>query len=192
MKTIALKAQTRTELGKTQVKKLRSEGLTPAVIYTPEGAVHIKLPTTEANKVLFTPDSYLVQLDVDGKNYNTVVSDAGFHPVHDNVLDVEFNVVHDNRAVQVQLPVQLTGSSVGVIAGGRLVQKARRLKVRGLYNKLPDLISLDITNLRLGHSLKVRDLKFDHFVVAENGDVPIASVELTRTLRQEAATGGKK
>ncbi|MFO0486519.1 MAG: 50S ribosomal protein L25, partial [Sphingobacteriia bacterium] len=163
MKTIQLKAQKREEIGKSSVKKVRGAGMTPAVIYTPEGPHHIKVETKEVIKVLFTPDTYLIHLDVAGKTFTTIVKHASFHPLHDNVLDVEFQLVHADRPIQVKLPVQLKGNSPGVLAGGRLVQKSRKLKVRGMAQHLPELLTVDISELRLGHSLKVRDLKYDTF-----------------------------
>jgi large subunit ribosomal protein L25 len=191
MKSIALEATLRQQTGKVYAKKLRDAGNIPAVIYTPEGAVHIEMPAREAEKVLNTPHTYVIDLHAGGKSYTCIVNNASFHYLHDNVLDVEFRQIDDKRAVQMPLPIRLTGSSVGVLAGGKLVQKARKLRVRGLYTQLPEELAIDITNLRLGHSLKVRDLQYDNFTIAENGDVPIASVELTRTLRQESAAQAK-
>ncbi|MBX3102947.1 MAG: 50S ribosomal protein L25 [Bacteroidetes bacterium] len=191
MKQIALEAAPRQQTGKVYAKKLRNAGKIPAVVYTKEGAVHVEMEAREAEKVLLTPDTYVIDLKVGKESYKTVVNNASFHYLHDNVQDVEFRQISEARPVQVLLPIRLIGSSVGVLAGGKLVQKARKLRVRGVYSQLPEELVIDITSLRLGHSLKVRDLKYDNFVIAENSDVPIASVELTRSLRQEAATQGK-
>jgi large subunit ribosomal protein L25 len=191
MKTLELAAELRTEVGKSSTKRLRKENKVPAAIYGLEQTLHVAVDEKELNKALFTPETYLIHLTVDGKVYKTIITGQKFHPLHDNVLDVEFFVVDEKRPIQVSLPLRLEGNSVGVLAGGKLVQKTKKLKVRGIYNQLPDSITVDITDLKLGRSLKVADLRFDGFAAAVKGDVPICSIEITRSLRQEAAAAAK-
>lgn len=194
MNTLALSGTIRTELGKTPTKQVRKAGLVPCVLYGKDKTYHFSLSVKDLSKAIYTPETYLIELSIDGKSFKAIMQHASFHPVHDNVLDAEFCEVHETDNIQVSLPIKLYGTSEGVLAGGKLVQKQRRLKVQGVYTKLPAYLEINISDLRLGRSLKVGDLNFENVKIVMQKDVPIASVEITRALRQEAAaaTKGKK
>ena len=185
MKTAQIHGATRTDMGKQAAKHARAEGQIPCVLYSEGKAVHFSAPVKELNALIYTPETFLVDLHIEGKSYLAVIKHASFHPVHDFLMDIEFHKVYADRPLQVDIPLKLTGTSEGVLAGGRLVQKQRKLRVRGLYKDIPDSLSYDITNLRLGRSIKVADVEFDNLIVDMIRDVPIATVEITRQLRQE-------
>lgn len=191
MKTVELNAKLRSEIGKTALKSVRRQGLVPCVLYGQGDAIHLSIDEKEALKLLHTPDTYLVILNIDGKQYKSIITGKSFHPVFDNLLNIEFMSVREDRPIKVEVPVYLVGNSVGVLAGGKMAQKLRRVKVYGLYNNLPDKLDIDITELKLGRSLTIGDLKYDNFSLAMAKDVPICSVEITRSLRQEAAAAAR-
>jgi large subunit ribosomal protein L25 len=190
MKTIVIEGLPRTHTGKAASRDLRKQGQVPCTLNTPEGPVHFVGNEKELNKITHTPDTFIVQLNVGGKSYNAVLAEAQYHVLHDNLLTMDFTQVFPNKPVQVELPVELVGRSPGVAAGGKLVQKARKLRVLGNYTQLPERITVDISELRLGRSIKAGDLRFESFQIRNAADVAVASVELTRQLRQEGPQPG--
>ena len=186
MKDFKLDGTVRTEFGKVSVKKYRKEELVPAVIYDKGTVIHFCVPQKDIRDLIYTPECYLIHISIEGKTHTVILTSTQFHHVHEFLQHLEFLAVDPSKTIQVNLPVRLTGTSEGALAGGRLVQKSRKLTVRGLAGNLPDFIEVDVTTLKLGRSLKVRDLNFDGFMIASPGDLPVATVEITRQLRQEA------
>lgn len=184
MKTIELKGSARVQTGKAAMKKIRTAGNVPAIIYGQGEPAPIAVDFMGLNKVLHSPETYIVNLDIDGKISSTIVRDAQFHPVNDRVLHVDFLRVSDAQAVDVDLPIRLVGTAKGVLGGGRLVPMLRRLKVRGLVSKLPDQIEVDITNLDLGRTLRVSDIAVDGITVTSPASAGVAIIEIPRAVRQ--------
>lgn len=188
MKVYQISAQKRQETGKTRMNKIRRQGIIPAVIYTAEGPVHIQADEKALNKITHTPETYIVEIEVEGdQTYRTILREAQYHPVFDNLMHMDFKQVKAGETVTVELPLTLTGKAPGVEAGGRLVQKARRIRVHGELDQLPEKVEVSVAKLRLGRSIKMGDLSFEGFKVYNKPDVAVASVEVTRALRQEAA-----
>lgn len=185
MNTIALTGSARAELGTQRVSKLRAEGQIPCVLYSKRGPVHFSAENNALRKLIYTPETYLVELSVDGTSTKAVIRETQFHPVHDQLLHVDFVEVTDDQPIEILLPLKLNGTSPGMLAGGKLVQKQRRLRVRGLYKDMPASLNADISSLGLGKSLKVRDISFPNLEVRMAADVPLASIEIPRALRQE-------
>jgi large subunit ribosomal protein L25 len=191
MKTIQLAGNIRSEFGKSKIKNYRKQDLVPASLYSKEQTVQFTVTQKDTVQLIYTPETFLVDLKIGSDNHKAILTKAQFHPVFEYLLHLEFLKVREDVPVQVSLPVRLTGTAEGALAGGKLVQKARKLTVRGLYKDLPDFLDIDVTNLKLGRSLKVGDLRFEKFMVAMPKDLPLATVEITRALRQEAARGGR-
>ena len=185
MNSIQLKGTLREGLGKTGVKQVRNAGLVPCVLYGTGVVKHFAVEKNELDKVVFTPQTFLIDLNLDGQAYQVVLRERQMHPIHDYVLHADFYIVNADQPIEVELPVRLVGSAEGVLKGGKLVQKQRRLRVRGLASELPASVEIDVTSVGLGRSLKVRDVAFEKFQVTASGDVPVASVEIPRSLRQE-------
>ena len=185
MNTLDLKGTLRTETGKTQIKTVRSKGMVPCVLHAAGGAVHFSAAVSDVSPIIYTPQTFIVNLEVDGKKYKAVISETQFHPVHEKLLHADFTEVRDDKPIVVNIPVILFGNSPGVLAGGKLVQKVRKMRIKGAYTKLPNEIKIDISALKLSQSLKVRDLKFDDFTIVMAPDVPVATVEIPRALRQD-------
>jgi large subunit ribosomal protein L25 len=183
MKTVELKGTGRSATGKSAMKKIRSAGNVPAVIYGQGEPVSVEVGFQALHKVLHSPDTFVVKLDIDGKVTSAIVREAQFHPVSDSVLHVDFLRVTENEPVEVELPIQLVGTSKGVLAGGRLVPMLRKLKVRGLVTKLPEKVQIDITNLDLGKTIRVGEVDLEGITITSPASAGIAIIEIPRAVK---------
>lgn len=182
MKTIDLVGSVRTDSGKKFAKLARKSGQVPAVIYGGEHNMCILLNAKELAKAIITPNVYIVNITVDGKQYPTVVKEAQFHPVNDSILHVDFLEVVKGKPVTVAIPVVLVGQSEGAKQGGKLVQMIRKVRVSGEATNIPDIIEIDVTSLTIGKSIMVGDLNFADYQVVESKSLVIATVKTTRAV----------
>ena len=197
MKEITLKAQSRTDLGKKASRDARRAGNVPAVVYGVEKeekggkqipvAKSILVNEKELNKAVFTPNVYIVNLDIDGKVIKTIIQDIQMDFVKDNPVHVDFYQITEDKPIVMEIPVKLTGLAEGVKAGGKLSLNVRKLKVKGLFNQLPDVLTVDVTPLAIGKSLKVADLSFDNVELVSPKEVVVCGVRMTRAARSAAA-----
>ncbi len=190
MKTIELKVYRRDKVGKAATKKLRKEGYVPCVIYGGEETIHCYTTEKDLKDIIYTPEVYLINIDVDGKKLQAIKKDAQFHPVTDKILHVDFQEVREDRPVRLHMPVKLVGYAKGVQAGGQLYQLMRYIKVKGLVKDIPEHLEIDISDLGLGKSLKISDLKFENLEILEPPSAVVALIKLTRAalsrLQEEA------
>jgi len=161
MKTFSINAKKRTELGKKSTKALRTQQQVPCVLYGGDEIIHFYAHENDFRKIIYTNQVYLSELNIDGKNYKGVIKDMQFHPVNDNVLHIDFMQVYDDKPVVTSLPIELTGTSVGILAGGKLRLRRRYLKVKGLVKDMPEFLSIDITDINIGSVIKIGDLSYD-------------------------------
>lgn len=185
MKTIEIKGSLRTELGKKSSKKVRKEGNVPCVIYGKEQNVHFHAHENTFKNLIYTPDAHLVNLDLEGKEYMVVLQDVQFHPVSDKITHIDFIEVFDDKPLVVSLPIKVTGDSVGVKAGGKLRIKKRHLKVRGYVNDIPENLLIDITDVKIHHSVKVGDLTYDKIELIDPKITTVLSVATSRVVTKE-------
>jgi len=183
MKTFELKGELRSGLGKTASKKLRNSGKTPCVLYGGEENVNFTVETVDLKKLIYTPKVYLVDLTIDGKTHKALVKDLQFHAVTDAIAHLDFLEIFDNKLVEINIPVELTGVAPGVRAGGNLQLINRKLKVKALPGNLPDTLDVDISELNLGKSIKVGDLSFENIQVLNAKNDVVASIKLTRAAK---------
>jgi large subunit ribosomal protein L25 len=193
MKTILLKGESRGELGTRTAKALRSEGKVPCVIYS-EGkeAAHFAVYQADFKNLVYTPNVYKVRINLDGQNHEAILQDIQFHPVSDAILHADFMSVDANKKVIMEVPIRVVGNSPGVRAGGKLVTKINRLRVKGLIADMPDFIDVAIDTLEIGQSAKVRQISIDKLEILDAQENAIVSVKTTRALMQAAAEAGKK
>jgi len=185
MKKVSMSGSLRGNVGKKDAKKARKEGLVPCVLYGGKEQLHFAIEEKAFKPVLFTPDVFLIKLEVDGKNFDVILQDVQYHPVTDSLLHADFLEVIPGKQVKVSVPVELTGTSKGVLRGGRLIKKFRKLLVKGLIEHLPEKIVVDISKLDIGDSIKISNLKLDNI---EFLDPATAMVVTVRTARVVAAT----
>lgn len=191
MKTLEIKGSIRKELGKKDSKKLRKDGNVPCVIYEKEGNVHFYTHENNFKNLIYTPDAHIVNLDLDGKPFKAVLQDVQFHPVSDKIIHVDFMEIYDDKPITISLPILITGDSVGVKAGGKLRIKKRHLKVRGFAKDIPENLVIDITNVKIHHSVKVGDLSYDLIELVEPKITTVLSVASSRVAAKEETEGAE-
>lgn len=221
MKTFALTAAPRTNLGKKATKALRAEGKIPAVInggevvtLPYEGALKegqkvveiaenksantkkaiittdVVINREDVRKLIYTPEIFVIDLTVNGETKKAVLKDIQFHPVTDEILHIDFLEVSENKPVVMEVPVALEGHAEGVKAGGKLTLSMKKLKVKAIYNAIPEKIVVNIDNIKLGQSLKVGALHYEGLELINSKNAVVCAVQLTRAARgQQAAQG---
>ena len=188
MKTFDVKGKVREAVGKKDATKLRKEEKVPCVLYGVEEPVHFYCEASDLRKLIFTPSVYLVNLDIDGAAHQAVMQDIQFHPVTDETLHIDFLKVTDDKPVKVSVPVKTKGYAKGMKSGGKLQVEMRYLTVSALPKDLPDAITIDITNLELGQSYRVGDIKSENLNILNGKSVPVARIMVTRAARAAAGT----
>ena len=195
MKTITIEGQLRTETGKKATRQLRSQGLVPGVIYGGTQEIAFTAPVLAFKSIVYTPEFQFAEIKVDGKSYKCIMKDLQFDKVSDQLSHVDFLELVQDRPVIATIPIKFTGASVGVKDGGRLITKVKSLKVKSLPQHLKENIEVDITNLELNGNIRVEDVKEPDYEILNSPRIPIASVVMTRQLKQEEAAapaGGAK
>ncbi len=187
MKAITIEGQIRTEFGKSATRQLRSEEKVPAVIYGGATEVNFAADAAAFRHLVYTPDFMVVDVKVDGKTYKCVLKDLQFDKVSDKLIHVDFLELVDDKKVTVTLPLKFTGAPAGVKAGGKLVTKIKSLKVKLLPKYLRENIELDLSGLELNGNVRVQDVKAENMEIMNSPRIPIASVTMTRQLKQEEA-----
>ena len=212
MKTFQLSAEPRTDLGKKATKALRNQGLIPAVI---NGGEIVELPfkgtlkpgqklveiedgkgliTTDiivsneaVRKLVYTPEIFAIELDVNGEKKMAILKDIQFHPVKDNILHIDFLEVNDKKPVVIEVPVALEGHAEGVKAGGKLTLAMKKLRTRAIYTEVPEKLVINVDNLGLGKTIQVGDLHFEGLELINAKNAVVCAVALTRAARGAAA-----
>ena len=180
MKVAQLSGSPRANVGKKDAKALRDAGQVPCVLYGQGTQTHFSVKDITIEKMVYNPDVFQFELDVDGKKTKAIIQEIQQHPVTDKVMHVDFLELDAKKPVKVALPVRLTGSSRGVMAGGKLMQVFRRLKVVGLPGELPDAITIDITKLRIGQSVRVGDLETGGLKFVDAKNAVVVAVKMAR------------
>lgn len=216
MEVFKLSAAPRVELGKKATKALRAEGKIPVVL---NGGEVIELPykgtlkdgekiveigngkglvttdltvTNEAvRKLIYTPDIYTIELDINGDKRMAVLKDIQFHPVKDNILHIDLLEVNDKKPVTIEVPVKLEGHAEGVKAGGKLTLSMKKLRVKAIYTNIPERLIINVDSLGLGKSLAVGDLHFEGLELVNAKNAVVCAVQLTRAARGAAAAAAK-
>jgi len=196
MKEISVSGEKRATTGKKATKELRKEGLVPCNLYgekkgengLPE-AIAFTISAAQLRKVIYSPNVYVVNLTISGEAHKAVIKELQFHPTTDSVLHVDFFEVNDTKPITIGIPVKLTGHAQGVRDGGRLSQAVRQLNVTAPYKQIPEVLEIDVTDLKLGKAIKVAELNFEGLQIATPAQVVVCSVKATRASRSAAAAG---
>ncbi|MDX5418846.1 MAG: 50S ribosomal protein L25/general stress protein Ctc [Hymenobacteraceae bacterium] len=194
MKTLEIIGFKRANLGKAQTKELRNESYVPGVLYGGGEQVHFYAPAILFRDLIYSPEVYEVDLNIEGTHYRAILQDAQFHPVNEMLLHVDFLELQEGKPVKMDIPVKFVGNSPGVILGGKLAVKLRTLKVKAVPANLPDYVEVDISDLELGKSIKVAKVKTENYEILTNANAPIATVTIPRALKSAQAeeARGKK
>jgi large subunit ribosomal protein L25 len=192
MKTIALKGDLRSSLGTKDAKALRNEGKVPCVLYGGKDVIHFFIYAPDFKNLVYTPNTYKVQLTVDNRQVMAILKDVQFHPVSESILHVDFMEISDGKPVEVFIPLTISGNSPGVRAGGKLIKKMTRLRVRGLINDIPEFYEIKIDDLNIGQSVKVGQVSIKDVEVLDAKQNAIVSVRVTRNVAEEEPTAEAK
>ena len=173
MKSLAISVKKRDNVGKSDSKALRNQGKVPCVLYGGEKQVSFCAHENDFRKLVYTSDVFLVELDIDGTKFSAIMQDIQFHPVTDKILHIDFLQVFDDKEITVSIPVKLTGLSIGVRNGGNLMHRRKSIITRALPANLPDAITIDISDLKIGMFVYIKDLRSDvyDFLAADNSVV---------------------
>ena len=199
MLEITLTGKKRTETGKKASKLMRKEGLVPCNLYgekkdangAPE-AMAFAIPFSELRKAIYTPNIYIINLDIDGEKHIAITKEMQFHPVTDAPLHVDFLEVTPEKPITVGIPVNLVGLAAGVRLGGRMSLSIRQIKVTAPYKNIPEKLDVDVTNLEIGKSIKVGSLSYPGLELATPAEVIVCSVKMTRAAQAAAAAAAEE
>ena len=194
MKSINVKGTARTATGKKAAREIRKAGAVPCNLYgeakNDQGqpvAQSFSVTQEELRKLVYTPDIYSVNLNIDGKECKAIMKELQFHPVNDRLLHVDFYEITESKPIVMEVPVKLTGLAEGVKAGGKLAASVRKLKVRAPYTQIPERLVIDVTNLGLGKTIKVAELQFEGLELVTSPSVVVCQVKMTRSALSAAA-----
>ncbi len=199
MKEINVKGQKRETTGKKASKLMRKEGLVPCNLYgekkgengLPE-ATAFSVSFSDFRKAIYTPDVYVVNLNIDGQEHKSIIKELQFHPTTDALLHADFFEVTESKPITVGIPVKLNGLAQGVRDGGKLNLSIRKIDVTAPYKSIPEVLNIDVTNLQLGKAIKVGDLNFEGLEIATPSQVIVCSVKATRASRSAAAAAAEE
>ena len=188
MKTAQLSGSLRTNVGKKDATLLRNEGRVPCVLYGQGDQTHFSVKRVDIDKIVFSPEVYQVALDIEGKKAMGIIRELQQHPTKDTIQHVDFYELNDAKVVSVKLPVRLVGSARGVLAGGRLMQVFRTLSCVGLPSAIPDAITMDISDLKIGQSFRVNSISIPGITFLDPANAVVVSVKMARGAVKPADT----
>ncbi len=187
MKSITIEGQLGTETGKKNARRLRSQGLVPGVIYGGSQEVNFAAPAFSFKNLVYTAEFQLAEIAVDGKTYRCILKDIQFDKVTDQLTHLDFLELVEDKPIVATIPLKFTGTAAGVKEGGKLVIKMKSVKVKTLPKFLKENIEVDMTELELNGNIRVEDIPAADYEILNSPRIPIASVVMTRQLRQEEA-----
>ncbi|HOZ96244.1 MAG TPA: 50S ribosomal protein L25 [Niabella sp.] len=192
MKTITIDGQLRTEFGKKATRQVRSQGNVPAVIYGGAKEVNFSAPAAAFKPLVYTPNFQIAEVKVGGDTYRCILKDLQFDKVTDELIHLDLLELVEDKKVIAAIPLKFTGTAKGVRAGGRFVSKIKSVKVKALPKHLTEVIEVPIDNLDINENIRIEDIKTQEMDILNSPRIPVASVEMTRQLKQEEAAAGKK
>ncbi|MFT7612441.1 MAG: large subunit ribosomal protein L25 [Parvicellaceae bacterium] len=185
MKKVSLSGSLRENVGKKDAAALRRQGKVPAVIYGGAEQVHFFVERNAANKLVFTPEVSIVEVEVAGKTYKAILKATQMHPVTDSVSHLDFLEIAEGKAIKIKLPVSVTGQARGVLNGGRLAQLFRKLQVVALESDLPDAVNIDVEPLKIGEKVRVADINIPGVTFLDAESSVVVAVRAARGATEE-------
>ena len=185
MKSITINGSKRESVGKKATKALRNAGQVPCVLYGGDQPVHFSAAELAFSKLVYTPNAHTVVIALGDTSYNAVLQDIQFHPVTENILHIDFYQLFDNKEIAMDIPVVLTGNSIGVRAGGVLRRNRRKLRIKALPTNLPDFIEVDISKLRIGNKVYVSQLPSEDYKFLHSDNTVVCQVKQSRVSVEE-------
>ena len=187
MKTFALAANVR-ETNKIANRALRNQGKVPCVLYGGEKQVYFSASENDLNKLVNTPDVYLLNIDIDGENFQAILQDIQFHPLTDRIIHIDFLQVFEDKEVTVNIPINFIGTPIGVRNGGNLLIRKRAIRTRAIAANLPDAININIEELKIGQFLYIGDIRDDKYTFLAGDKSVIVGVKTARGAIEDEET----
>nr|WP_321379759.1 50S ribosomal protein L25/general stress protein Ctc [uncultured Bacteroides sp.] len=191
MKTIEISATLRNDFGKKGSQAIRKTDGVPCVLYGQGENLHFTVTNDSLRNLVYSPDIYLVNLDIEGKKVKAIMKDIQFHPVKDNILHIDFYQIDEVKPIVMEVPVALEGLAEGVKAGGKLTLQMRKIKVKALFNDIPEKLVINVSSLGLGKTIQVGQLSFENLELLTAKEAVVCAVKLTRVARGLAAAANK-
>ena len=182
----------RENVGKKDAKALRRADRVPCVMYGKGEQRMFSVPQVEFQRILFNPEPCFVDINMNGQAYRAMLKDIEFHPVTEIVYHADFYELSDDKPIVMSIPVHTSGTSVGVMKGGKLAYKQKRLNVKALPANMPSEILIDITNLDVAQRCKVQDIATENYEILNPKSSEVVVINSTRaaataTTEEEAA-----
>ena len=177
----------RANLGKSEASKLRQEGMVPGVLYGGEEQIHFYAPAIQFRPVLYTPEACFIDINIDGQVFEAIVQETQWHPVSEMLLHVDLLQLFRGTPIKMNIPVKATGNAIGVKNGGTLIVKNPKLAIKALPKDMPEVIEIDVTELRIGKAIKVGELETNNFEFLTSPLVTVVNVAIPRALRGKSA-----
>ena len=191
MKSITIKGSQRESVGKAASKALRNAGQVPCVLYGGDNVLHFSAPELAFKNIVYTPNVYTAAIELNGKTYNAILQDIQFEPVSDKIIHIDFYQLHKDKEITIEVPIQIEGTSPGIMAGGTLRIVNRKLKVKALPDNLPDFVPVDISGLEMGNKLYVTKLAQDKYKIMHPDNTVVCQVRVSRAAMKAAQDAAK-
>ncbi len=185
MKSVSISGSPRVNVGKKDAKATRGQKLVPCVLYGGKEQLFFTTPEDSFKNIVYTPEICTVKIQIGGKEYNSILQDMQFHPVTDKILHADFLEIFDNKPITMHIPVKTTGTAPGIIKGGKLLMKLKKIKLKGLPGLLPDSITLDISSIDIGDCIRVKDVPAKDFTILESLNNIVVTCRVTRVVVEE-------
>lgn len=173
----------RANLGRPEAQRLRAEGSVPCVLYGGGEQISFHAPAYLFRPLIYTPDAFEVTLNIEGELHQAILQAKQFHPVNDTLIHADFLEITPDKVIKIAIPVRLTGTAKGQMLGGRVQHKLRKLNVKGPVKDIPEFVTVDITALGLGDSVKVDSIELDGIEILDALSNPVASVNVPRAAK---------
>jgi large subunit ribosomal protein L25 len=191
MKQVSLSGSARTSVGKKDAAQLRANGMVPCVVYGGKEQVQFAVKELDLRRIVYSPDVYQVNLDINGKSIPAIIQEKQFHPVTDAFLHIDFLEITHDKDIRVELPVRLTGAAPGVIMGGKLSTPFKKIQVEGLGKDIPEAITLNISNMNIGDMVRVKDLQMNGLKILAPAASVVVGVKMARGAKKEGEEAAK-
>ena len=191
MKSITIKGSQRESVGKAASKALRNAGQVPCVLYGGDNVLHFSAPELAFKNIVYTPNVYTAAIELNGKTYSAILQDIQFDPVTDKIIHIDFYQLRKDKEITIEVPIQIEGTSPGIMAGGTLRIVNRKLKVKALPDNLPDFVPVDISGLEMGNKLYVTKLAQDKYKIMHPDNTVVCQVRVSRAAMKAAQDAAK-
>jgi large subunit ribosomal protein L25 len=184
MKQVSMSGSLRGNVGKKDAKAVRKEGMVPCVLYGGKEQVHFSVSERSFLDVVFTPEVCFINIDLDGKVYQAILQDIQYHPTTDKILHADMLELIPGKQIVMGVPVKVTGVAPGILRGGRLIQKLRKIKIKALPEHMPETVTISIDNMEINDSVKISDLQAENITLLEPKNTVVVGVRVTRVVEE--------